>query len=256
MTDEGLLTMAIAAQAMKGPRAGTALFSLYQQMVGGTMAQFKAKNLKDLGLVGDFAPGRGGNIQWAQGALDTPFANALKSDPMRAVQMLQDALVAHGKTTIDQQVPELFKLLGRQTTIRLVHDLLRNMPQIMGERGRISGGLGISASATLQNAQDYEQVMHNVSAAWTDMMAKVGLPLTVAAIPVMHRITDVFLKLGTLAIAHPDAISHLAEGITILGVALIGGGGVAILAALGPAGWLAAGVTAAGIACWPTRIRS
>jgi hypothetical protein len=64
----------------------------------------------------------------------------------------------------------------------------------------------------------------------------------------MNKITAVFLKLGTLAIAHPDAIEHIATGVTLLGAALIGGGGVAMLAALGPAGWIAAGIIAVGSA--------
>src|SRR5206468_1925786 len=50
MTDEGLIHMAIAAQAMNGPRAGTALSSLYMQMIGGKMTEPVYSKLEELGL--------------------------------------------------------------------------------------------------------------------------------------------------------------------------------------------------------------
>jgi hypothetical protein len=248
MTDEGLLSMAMVAQGMGGQRAGTALFSGFSQLVGGVMTQWKAQLFKDMGFVGDFTVNKGGHLSWAKGALDTNFTRAFQKDPMEAVKMLQEGLVKQGYDTIEKQVPMLYKLFQRQTTIREWHDLLRNMPQMLQERERIKHGMGAGGSANIANLEDYEQVMHNAAAAWNDMTAKVGLPITVAAIPVMHKITEVFIQLGTLAIAHPDVIANLATGITVLGAALMGGGGVAILAALGPAGWLAAGIIAAGAA--------
>jgi hypothetical protein len=248
MSDAGLMSMAMAAQAMGGFRSGTAMTSLYQQMIGGKMSQYAAQELQSLGLVGAYSVGKGGHPLWDKGALDTDFTRMIQKDPLKATEIMREALEKGGFTSIETQVPELFKMLGRQTTQRLLHDFLRNMPQMLGERGRLEGGMGVFGSADIANQQDYTQVMHNAAAAWNDMMAKIGLPITVAAIPVMHKITEVFLKLGTLAIAHPDAIANLATGITVLGAALMGGGGAAILAALGPVGWLAAGIIAAGAA--------
>src|SRR4029077_4387703 len=51
MTDEGFMNMAIAAQAMGGPRAGTALLSLYNQVATGKMTKPAAIGMQDLGLL-------------------------------------------------------------------------------------------------------------------------------------------------------------------------------------------------------------
>jgi hypothetical protein len=158
MDDKGLLTMAIVAQAMGGMRAGTALTGLYQQMVGGTMAESKARKLNELGLVGGYSVGRGGHINWAKGALSGEFSETLKQDPLAAVQVMKKAMEGKGLDTIEKQVPYLFEILGRQTTQRIVHELLRNSTQNVQERDRILGGLGVDASKKLADNHDYSQV--------------------------------------------------------------------------------------------------
>jgi len=129
MTDEGLMSMAMAAQGMGGFRSGTAMTSLYQQMIGGKMTQYAAQELSGLGLVGkDYEVTKGGHIVWGKGALDTPFTRMVQKDPLKAADMMRDALEKGGYTSIETQVPELFKMLGRQTTQRLMHDFMRNFP--------------------------------------------------------------------------------------------------------------------------------
>jgi hypothetical protein len=91
--------------------------------------------------------------------------------------MLIQGLYDQGYQTIEKQVPMLYELFQRQTTIREWHDLLRNMPQILPEKERIAAGMGAGASANIANLEDYEQVMHNAAAAWNDMMAKVDCQL-------------------------------------------------------------------------------
>jgi hypothetical protein len=150
MSDQGLLSMAMAAQGMGGFRSGTAMTSLYQQMIGGKMFKYQADELSNLGLVGkDFTVGHGGRIVWGKGALDTPFTRMIQKDPLQASEMMREALEKGGFTSIETQVPELFKMLGRQTTQRLMHDFLRNFPQMIQERPRLEGGMGVLARPIL-----------------------------------------------------------------------------------------------------------
>jgi hypothetical protein len=249
MTDEGLLTMGIVAQMMKGPRAGTALMSLFQQFRGGIMSQWRAQELHELGLVGKYHVQKGGHLTWDPGALDTPFVRAFSKDPAAGVQILVDAMKAHGITKQDDQVNKLYEILQRQTSIREIHDLLRNLPQIKQERERIAAGLGVSSALSLQSAQDYEYVMQKLSASWDEMMMHIASPLSEAAIPIMDKIGSEFDKIGEAAKdpANAAAIANIGNGLAILGTALIAGGAVAILLALGPAGWMAAGITVLGL---------
>jgi hypothetical protein len=246
MTDEGLMSMAMVAQAMGGFRSGTAMTSLYQQIVGGKMTQYAAQELQGMGLVGGYSVGQGGHVLWDKGALDTPFSQALSKDPLAATEILRKAMESHGFTSIETQIPELFKMLGRQTTQRLVHDFLRNEPQMFGERGRMMKGAGVAEQLSIANATDYERNMHNLTAAWSEMMAQIGLPITKAAIPVMQTITSVFLDIAKMAPQNSETIKLLAQGIGVLSAALIGGGAIALLGALGPAGWIATGIIAVG----------
>ena len=81
MSEQGLMSMAIASQAMGGYRAGTALMSMFQQFIGGVVTPWRAENLHELGLVGDYKVTKGGHILWAQGALDTPFCSIADHRP-------------------------------------------------------------------------------------------------------------------------------------------------------------------------------
>ncbi|MCJ2084595.1 hypothetical protein MKK88_01110 [Methylobacterium sp. E-005] len=243
MSDKGLVTMGMVSQIMGGQRGGTALTSMYQQMVGGKMTKSAAEQLRELGLVGDFTVGRGGHVSFAKDALNTEFTKTLKDDPLAAVEVLRKAMANRGITDIEQQVPKLFEILGRQTTQRLVHDLLRNAPQMLGERERILGSKGIDESRNLQNDQDYKQAEHNLSASWKNLMTALGQTGVQTAVDAMNGLAKGINTIAGVANANPTATKIVLEGLAGLGVAfaalsvagviagaamLIPGGGVAL----------------------------
>jgi hypothetical protein len=187
---------------------------------------------------------------WDKGGLDTPFAKALQTDPAAAARMLEQALLAHGFDSVKSQQAELFQILGRQTTQRLFSDLLGNLPQILQERERMTQVLGVTAGNQLANTNDPAQAMKNLSAAWSDMIAKIALPATLAAIPVMNKVGDFFLSIGTWSIKpeNAEALKNIGLGLGVLSLSLMAAGGVALFAALGVGGWLVVGVVALGAA--------
>lgn len=252
LSDEGLYTMAMLAQNMKGQRAGTALMSMYSQLQGGIMTQWRAKLLQDMGFVGDFTVNKGGHLSWAKGALDTPFTRTMGKDPLAGTEMLVEGLKKQGYKDTDSQVKMLFQLFQRQTTIREIHELLRNIEQLKPERERMRGAMGVSAAQSLGNSQDYTQVMHNFDAAWTEMVMHIGLPMTRAAIPLMKEITRAFDAFTDFAKAHPDDIEKIAKGLGMLGAVMIGAGIVALISAIGAGGWLIGGLGALIALNWDT----
>jgi hypothetical protein len=84
--------------------------------------------------------------------------------------------------------------------------------------------------------------------AWGNMLTAMTSSALVAAIPMMLKLTDVFNSMSTFANANPQAMLYIAEGITALGIALTVGGAVALAAALGSVGWIAAAIVGAGAA--------
>ena len=80
------------------------------------------------------------------------------------------------------------------------------------------------------------------------MMESIGAPMMQAAMPVMKAVTDLFTTIGKWANTNPETIKSLAIGLGALSAVMVGGGVVALLAAMGPAGWLIVGLGALGAA--------
>ena len=248
MSDEGMLTMAMVGQAMKGPRAGTALQALGRQFLGMKMTTPAADELEKLGFFnGEVYTDKAGRVRSRHtGWSDTgkEFVNGLQEDPLKAAGVLMRTLNEHGFKDMKSIIPELYKIMGTDTARRMEHELLRNMPQMFDEKGRIKKGMGLGGSFGLQNSEDYTQVEHNYEKAKIEMLSQIGLPLMQYAIPIMNKLTKAFLDLSTWAQKNPETIQNIAKGFAALGVAMIGGGAAAILAAIGPAGWLTLGIGA------------
>lgn len=249
MSDSGMYTMAIIAQAMGGYRAGTALSSIYQQMAGGKMAQYPASELHKMGLVGDYSVGKGGHLLWKDGALNTDFVKALKTDPIEATKIMVDAFHKQGLNTMDQIVPKMYEILQRTTSIRELHDLIRNLPQIIQERDRIQVGLGVDDAYAAQQGRDLEQVEHNLGASWQNLMYAIAGPSTGFYVGVLSTLSKAFTSLtASLHGVNPQAIANVFEGLAVVSAGLFAGGSLAIItaiaAALGPAGAVMAGLGA------------
>ncbi len=196
MSDRGLITMALLSQAMGGYRAGTAMMSEFQQLVGGRMPQYAGKRLHELGLVGDYTVGRGGHLIWNEGALDTEFIRLLKDDQLKGVEFLMGRLKERGYDTTDKMVPVLFEIFGRQTTVRAIHDMVRNFPQMMGEVPRIEAGMGVKDAKKAADENDIVQAERNFHAAWTNMMVAIAGPQSKNAIAVLDKLAEFFRWIG------------------------------------------------------------
>ena len=241
MTDEGLIHMAIAGQQMGGMRAGTAITSLYNQFIGGTMTKAKAAELKKLGLIGDFKELGGGLGTQLVGP--NVLGQAMASDPMEAEKLISAAMSAHGITDKDAQARELFKILGRQTTQRLVHDFLRNEGLIEAETGRVERTHGMDSSVHTLDEKSYTQAMHNLESSWHNLIVKIGESEGV------NKFLDGFSK-NIDYVQHavskwpPGRMESITAGLGGLAIVMGSAGIVAMGLAIGPAGWLAGGLAA------------
>jgi hypothetical protein len=100
------------------------------------------------------------------------FGKALLTDPLSAMTILRGALGAHGIEGADDQNKEIFKIIGRQTTERLVSDFLTNLTQMIAERGRIFGAQGLDAQNETREQQDYDRNIRDVEASWQNFMTE------------------------------------------------------------------------------------
>ena len=98
MTDEGFMNMSIMAQAMGGPRAGTAMLSLYNQVATGKMTKPAAIGMQDLGLLkpGEWQSDHGHVI--IDPKAEARLGKLLGKNPMDFVDEIYKNLEAQGIT--------------------------------------------------------------------------------------------------------------------------------------------------------------
>jgi hypothetical protein len=202
LNEEGLRTMGIMAQMMGGPRSGTAMMSLFQQMAGGTMFKRTAEGMQELGLLGPSGGARqsgepkpnadwwteGGRVSLSDEA-SKRLTGMLGNDPLKFAEALKKIFEDKGITSNEDQTRALFRILGRATTQRFTADELRNMSQIEQERARVSGALPIGAAMEAQNKGDVAQNLRNITAAWENLLFAIAGPNSANTIAVLQSIT-------------------------------------------------------------------
>ena len=234
---------------MGGYRTGTAGQALTRQMIGGVMAQRVAKELMRIGLLdgNKLHIEKGGHVVIDDGGLRG--GDVLQKDQLAFFHdFVLPAWEKHGVTTPDAQLKQIYQMFGTGPAQRLAFEMIRGYPQIVAERERMKGASGTGEALGILNKNSPIAAKEAVSAAWDNMLTALGSETLRAAIPLMLEMTKMFNAIGAFAVAHPTAMKIIGEGIAALGVAMVAAGGVAIMAALGPAGWLVLGIGALGIA--------
>jgi hypothetical protein len=243
LSDEGYYSENIMAQAMGGPRAGTALLSLWQQMAGGTMLSRSAKGLEDIGLLksNEWENDHGRVILGKEAS--QRLTKLIGKDPLDFAANIVGNLKERGITDQEEQMRYVMRALGRQTTQRYTAEMVNNFHQMLAERERMMGGMGAGESFGLINSKSVGANMEGLSNAWNNLLTAVAGPNSENVIKVLQSLTGVLNSMQKVVVGmDPSTITTLAAGIGALGLALTGGGAVALLAALGPAGWIAVGL--------------
>ena len=103
---------------MGGPRSGTALLSLWQQLAGGTMMSRSAKGLEDIGLLKpDEWQNDHGRVILGEDASKRLTA-LIGKDPLDLAANIVANLKKRGVTDPEQQMRMVARAMGRQTTQR------------------------------------------------------------------------------------------------------------------------------------------
>lgn len=174
LSQEGYEHMAIVAQMMGGQRAGTSLLSLRSQM-SGAMLKRSAEAMQNYGLLQDGEwSSEGGHVTMTDPA-QKRMLNLVNKDPMAFVNEIVDKLEKKGITNKDDQMVALQQILGRQTTQRMVADMLLARQQIERETkgleqgATVKQGLGMYGNNITAN-------MQNLSTAWHNLIIAIGGP--------------------------------------------------------------------------------
>ena len=247
MDDEGFMNMAIMAQAMGGPRAGTAMLSLYNQVATGKMTKPAAIGMQDLGLLGaDEWKSDHGHVIISPQA-EARLGKLLGKNPMDFVDQIYENLEKQGITDPEEQKRRVAAAMSRQTSERFVIEQMMNREQMAAERERMAGGAGSAAAAGIFGDKSITANEEALANAWHNLQVAVAGPQSENVIHVLKELTGVLnsMQLSVTGM-NPDTVGMIAKVVIAMAVAMGVLGGVALVAIAGLPGLIIAVV--AGIA--------
>lgn len=236
-----------------GPGAGVMLMTAFNKIVAGTGNRTKSlEHMADIGLLhkdqldydkvgrikglkdpSAILNNHDAAVNFGDWVMKTfkPLIDAKTEDPIRQAQMISamfpDRNAAKAITEIIQQYRKLAKDAEQMAKARAAMD------------------------TTGYNAGSWDYQKEAFQTQWTNLMDALGAPLVKTATENLKKINEQMAGFSQWAgkPENADTVRRIGEGIIILGGALLGAGAVAIIAALGPAGWLVLGIGALAAAC-------
>jgi hypothetical protein len=230
---------------------GNALMTAFQTITSGLMSKSQARELDKLGLLESIHNIKGSSkVEALVKGRDLFMAN-----PYEWVQQIMmpsfnkigitgqnDIIAATEKVFYTRTAAAAmaeFALQGR------VHEGLVQSPY--EKDSRLTGqSQGIAGYPGLKNDPNAIDKAYNKQ--YENMMAAMGVALAPIKLDVVKGLTDMFTAIAQFASGNPGMMKAIGIGLGALGLALIGAGAVAIIAAIGTGGWLVAGVIALGAA--------
>jgi hypothetical protein len=239
------MNMAIMAQAMGGPRAGTAMLSLYNQVATGKMTKPAALGMQDLGLLGaDEWKSDHGHVIIDPKA-EARLGKILGKNPMDFVDEIYKNLEAQGITDPDEQKRCGAGAMSRQTSERFVIEQMMNREQMAAERERMAQGAGSASAAGIYDAKSITANEEALANAWHNLQVAVAGPQSENVIRILKELTGVLngMQMSVNGMS-PETVGMIAKIVVALGFGLVALGGIALVALAGVPGLIVAGVAA------------
>jgi hypothetical protein len=154
-----------------------------------------------------------------------------------------DVLKKNGVTDPQDQMRAVLRIMNRQTTQRMTAEMVTNFFQMLAERGRMENGMGEQQSFKTIMNKDVAANMEALHKAWDNLLFAVAGPNSENVIKVLQSLTGAINSItASVNGMNPETVRKFAAGLAALAVVLVGGGAVALLAAIGPAGWFVLGI--------------
>jgi hypothetical protein len=237
-----------AIMDMGGFRAGTAMTAAGRQLLGGKMAKPTAEEMESLGLLQEgkwHASGTGVFVD--KGGLNGEDILKYPKQGMLewANKVLLPSLSAKGVTSSADIQQELYRVFGTETARRMMGLFIQNQAQIqkdasLYDNARKAGGAypGIAGGDLGQNVTNLRDAVNNFLQAF-------GAPIVPMAIETLQKLSSGINSLAQGALAHPEAMKVIGEGLIGLSAVFIAVGAAAVVTAaamLVPGGVVAVGI--------------
>jgi hypothetical protein len=252
-----------------GPGAGTMLMTAWNKVVAGvTNRQYALQNAYELGLIkkdqlefdkhgkaARFKPG-GGMVNdfgaainfgdWVMTTLKPMLdkKTAQYADPQ--MRMLKEMKILGGMFPDRKALMQVVEILQQYKKFEKDAALMASAYNVLSGWGTlrdrfITGAMGKGRMAAyLEGSWDYQKGAF--FSQWENLMRSIGAASLGDSTKALASVNSLLTSLTKFADANPAAMESIAAGIATLGVTLAGAGATAIIAALGPAGWLVLGI--------------
>ena len=211
---EGLTNLTGTAQELGGNRTGTALQTLFQQVIAGRIQQKGLMEWQRLGLLDtkQIEVNKSGIVK-KMNAGAIPIGDYLQEDPLKFADALRDAMQKHGVNTSDPKA--VIKELG---ALKMPRNAMEITSLFINQRDRM-----IKEADLVKHAKNTEQLnkeaedspmgrIKKFESMVTDLRAKIGLPLITVGTEWAQKLMPILDWLAN----HPN----LALGLITAGKAL------------------------------------
>ena len=248
LSPQGLREMVPVINEVGGQRAGTALSSISNQLLGGVMPQRVVADWEKLHLINmrDVTPTKTG-VRVGAGAI-TNSAQFAQNPVAWVEQTLIPAMQKAGFSR-QQELTEIMRLFSRTTSQREVGIMSTQLLQIHKDYAQQLNALPTAQTVQQLYSGNLEQNVLNLQGVWNTLMAQLGTTILPTLVPIMQSLTKAIQGLTDDVTAHPTLAKDLllaggalaAIGIAASGVLLPLGALRIALAGLGGVGGTGAG---------------
>lgn len=239
LSDQGILNYAMLLQEQGGPRAGTALMSMYQNLVAGRTPKKTMEELQAFGFgkIGQAQAGTMGGraITTTKFSLFKPYADLMQSDPVTFFrEAFLPALAKRGITNQADIIRITNDLFSNRTASGQATIMDTQLMQVMRDANLTKNAKG-AQEVIKAYADDPNSKFGDLAAKYTNLMIAVGE----SALPLVTRLVKELSSLFKWMADHPSTVRALTYAFMGLSGALLVSGSVLMLTAGIRALWLA-----------------
>ncbi|AWI53215.1 hypothetical protein DEH84_07055 [Aquabacterium olei] len=237
LSDEGIVHLGSAMQEMGGSRTGTALMTMYQNLVAGRATKQAQHALANLGLanleqikIGEV----GGKTQTRMVTNVNPeFLALMRTDPVMALSKYMMPAINSKlglKASDDTEKADQLRakiindLFSDRTGSNLATGVALQMVQVMRDSKFIQQAMGVDKTIGAAKKTTDGQ-MADLTAKWRDTQKELGLVVLPIAIKAAEKLRDTLQSLTDFAREHPKLTKAIALSLAVVsGLAMVGGG--------------------------------
>lgn len=236
LSDQGILNMALLLQEQGGAKAGTALMSMYQNLVAGRTPKKTMAMLQEFGL-GHLAMEKhatvGGKALKSLVMRDVKNADLLQSDPATWIRTtFIPALAKKGITSEAGILKATNDLISNRTASNQASIMSTQVMQLMRDANLTKNAMDVSKTIDVFK-KDPNSKFADLQAKWNSLMINLGIAVLPIAIDALELIIPKIIKLSDYIDKNRESVSRFAEGLAYFSGFLIGGGLINLIAGAG-----------------------